>query len=273
MQRLTDREFSGKIIPGKDPKNCGRYCVLIPELMYNIYDKEEGFIYCSNHVTNHRNSSSDNGIYGQYFPLYSGTKVIVKFNSEDLETGYIDRIISDHYENSMPLGISSDDRDQYYQILRTIANDLIAITHDTSQIPKNGIHLYHKGDNVNLIFDESGIHIYTKKDHDQQIDGESFIKVNGNVNCVFSSELNIQISGPVKITTSGNCDISSGGVCNVSSSGDCNVLAGGTCNIDGSSVNINCKKAIPASKTNISNKEKTTLIPFDTKKEISDDFI
>ena len=272
--RLTDCVFQGTIIEGDDPKNRGRYRVVIPELMYNIYDQVEGYIYCNNHVTNSRNTSSNNGIYGQYFPLHAGTKVIVKFYAEDYETGYIDRIISDYYSDSMPLGIPTKDRDEYYQLLRTVANDLFSVTCETSSLPKGGIHLYHKGDNVNLVFDETGIHIYSKKDFDQQIDGESFIKINGNVNCVFSSELNIQITGPVKITSSGNCDISSGGLCNVQASGDCNVLAGGACNIDGSSgVNINCKKAISATKTNISNKEKTTLIPFDVKKEISNDFI
>lgn len=311
MQRLTDKEFSGEIIAGEDPKNCGRYRVLIQELMYNIYDKEEGFIYCNNQVTNHRSTSSDNGIYGQYFPLYPGTKVIVKFNSEDFETGYIDRIISDHYENSMPLGIPTIDRDQYYQILRTIANDLIAVTHETSEIPKNGIHIYHKKDQTQIICDENGIHIYSKKDFDQRIDGTAFVKIDESVECIFSSDTTIQITGSTKIkidstcdiTTVGDCRITSeanchvkassdcyiesdsdcnikaGAMCSVSATGICNVKSEGACNIDGSIVNINCKLATPAqpaikaTEPSIVVDPKAPLIEFDEKKEISYDYI
>jgi hypothetical protein len=273
--QLIGREFAGQIVAGNDPKNRGRYKVLINELMYNIYDKDEGFIYCVNHVCNHRNTNCDNGIYGQYLPLQSGTKVIVKFYTNDLETAYIDRIVSDYYENSMPLGIPTTDRDQYYQLLRTIANDLISVTAGTSGIPAGGMHLYHKGDNVQLVFDTTGIHIYTKKDLDEQIDGEASIKINGNVTCKFDADLSIQVSGNTKITTgadceivstntkitsTGNCEIVSGGAttimstggcqiissslsvsstgggsCSIESKGPCNIVSQGPCNIDSTS--------------------------------------
>lgn len=283
--QLIGREFAGRIVAGDDPKNRGRYKVLINELMYNIYDKEEGFIYCVNHVCDNRNTNSDSGIYGQYLPLQPGTRVIVKFNTNDLETGYINRVISDYHENSMPLGISTSERDHYYQLLRTIANDLVAVTDGTSTIPEGGMHLYHRGDNVHLIFDSTGIHIYTKKDFDEQVDGEAFIKINGNVTCKFNADVSIQISGNTKITTGSDCEIVAGGSTKITSTGDCDIVSNGTvnitssgglcnikssggpCNIDGAGgVNINCGFAATgksATALNISDKQKTKLIPFD----------
>lgn len=260
---LTDREFAGVVVTGQDEKNKGRYYVLIPELMYNIHDKDEGKILCMNHVSNYRNTYCDTngspefattGVYGQYFPLHPGTKVIVKFYEEDFQTAYIDRIISDYYEDSMPLKIETSERDQYYQLLRTIAYDLIAVTCDTTSIPSDGIHIYHKKDNVVVVFDKDGIHIYTKKDFDQRIDGKAFIKVDGDVDCVFSSNLNISVSGNVKIGVEGSCELNVAGLCNV----------------DAKIINLNCGVS---QAPDIEEDEKAPQIEFDQKMDIPDDFI
>ena len=102
-QILTNKEFLGKIIPKTAPgfhdsKLQGRYKVFIPELMPHIANNEG--IYCKNHIHKLRITGSDDGEYGQYFPLHAGTYVVVKFQANDFNTGYIDRIVSDYDENS-----------------------------------------------------------------------------------------------------------------------------------------------------------------------------
>ena len=275
---LIGQEFAGQIISGDDPMNRGRYCVLIQELMHNIYDQSEGYIYCVNHVGNYRNTNSDNGIYGQYFPLQPGTKVIVKFFTNDLETGYIDRIISDYYPNSQPLGIPSEDRDQYYQLLRTVANDLIAITGNTTSgaLPANSMVFYHKGSNVKVSFDPDGIHIYTKKSLDVQIDEDAYAQIDGDTDVMLGGDLQVSISGDNKIsisgdshlTVTGNISISTsgdhnliitgqnnisvmgnnnlivGGDCKITAGGNCDIKSTGNCNIDTATCNIKSSTSI-----------------------------
>jgi hypothetical protein len=288
---LTDREFPGVITSelatssDQDPNNRGRYKVLIPELMYNCFD-DDGQIFCVNHVTKYRNNycNTGEGIYGSYFPLHPGTKVIVKFHEEDLQTGYVDRIISDYHVDSLPLELETSDRDEYYQLLRTIANDLICFTCNTTtdKVPAGGFHLYHKNDNVRLIFDATGIHIYNKKDLDIQNDGDSYIKIDGKSDIIIESDSNINIKsnnnitidGTSDITVKGNSSVSTVGNGNVTVGGNCNVLVGGICSVQATRINLNCiTSATKATSNSISEKEKTKQITLDAKKDISDDFI
>lgn len=261
MKYLTGREFSGVISSeeatsaDEDPKNRGRYRVLIPELMYNCYD-DDGQIYCVNHVTKYRNAycNTGEGIYGQYFPLHPGTRVIVKFYKEDIQTAYIDRIVGDFHQDSLPLELSGGNRDNYYQLLRTIANDLIAVTDQTSMssVPKHSMVFYHKKDNVQVTFDETGIHIYTKQALDTQITKEAFIKVDDTIDIVIGKECQISIGSDNKIhikgnndlTVSGDCRVSIEGSGHVSVKGNCNIGVSGTCNVNANIINLNCGSSL-----------------------------
>ena len=86
-QSLIECEFIGTILKGVDPLQQGRYKVHIPELMQHI--AENRGIWCKNQVHSWRITSSDVGEYGSYFPLHVGTKVVVRFYKNDLNTGYI----------------------------------------------------------------------------------------------------------------------------------------------------------------------------------------
>jgi hypothetical protein len=169
-------EYPGRIIEGLDNKdvNKGRYLVHIPELMYAI--KGEG-IYCVNHTHKWRDTYIEERVTdppvgtlpvgGSYYPLIVGTRVIVKFFAQDCASGYIDRVNSDYYSNSMPLGLQTEQRDDYYQLVRTHKNDLIAIStldEDTDALPKHSIHIYHNKDHVEVIFNEDGLYISSKEE-------------------------------------------------------------------------------------------------------------
>jgi len=173
MLAITTREFPGKIISGEDDDNRGRYMVHIPELMYAIIGTEDddgsNGISCVNHVHKWRDTYLDEDdeegkkpIGGSYYPLKEGMHVIVKFFSEDFRSGYIDRIVSDYYSDSMPLKIKTSERDEFYQIIRTSQNDLIAICINTTSLPKESIHIYHKKNKVQIICDSEGLHIEVK---------------------------------------------------------------------------------------------------------------
>jgi hypothetical protein len=181
MLGITNREYPGIILEELDKKNRGRYKVLIPELMYVLHDSEEeknddGFekgIFCVNHTHKWRDvyveevkgsEKYTDPIGGEYNPLQEDTWVIVKFFSEDFESGYIDRVISDFYEDSMPLKLPKEARDVYYQTVRSTNNDLIAIS--TSEkgigaIPKKSLHIYHNKKLGQIIMCDEAMNIKT----------------------------------------------------------------------------------------------------------------
>jgi hypothetical protein len=153
---LINKEFIGKVLPDKDKLNQGRYYVHIPELQTNVV--ENIGIPVKNHVHNYRVTPSQDGIYGSYFPLHANTIVIVKFFINHLNSGYIDRIISDADSQCLPFKIV--DRDNYYQIIRTPKKDnLFAIYEGSTEanIPKNSIHLYFNNNRTVIVIDEEGI--------------------------------------------------------------------------------------------------------------------
>ncbi len=305
---LINREFHGIIVEGPsldDPKNRGRYRVKIPELMPHLVE-DDAYIWCLNHVHKYRNTQVDQedegdveNIEGQYFPLRPGIHVLVKFYKEDYNSGYIDRIVSDYYKDSLPLDLKTEDRDKYYQLLRTIKSDLFAITLDdmqTSGIPSNGIHMYFREDRTVLIINEEGFHVYSKDNLDYQIDGFGHVKIGDKLDLFISSDLNISVGGDVNMKVNGNVKIgvdgdtnlntngdtnieSSGDVnvksrnCNIQSNGQTNIKASGPINMDGGPmINLNCgfaSNASSANKPNIPNpKSKTELIQMNKTKNI-----
>ncbi len=172
-------EYPGRILSGLDPENKGRYLVQIPELMYAI--KDEG-IYCVNHTHKWRNTETTKidgetlvdgatKLGGSYYPLMVGTRVIVKFFAQDCSSGYIDRVISEHYSDSMPKESADCDnpRDDFYQSVRSKEKDIIAIK--TSVNHKMYTHYYKKIDDdvnnnekwVSIELTDEGLDIHSEK--------------------------------------------------------------------------------------------------------------
>lgn len=210
---LKDQEFLAKVLPDLDNRRQGRYKVHIPDLMPSI-DENKG-IWVKNQVHNWRITNSENGEYGQYFPVQPGTKVIVKFFENDANTGYIDRIISDHVQKSNVEAqdctaefADPKDRDEQYVIFKTPKKwNIFYVNEDTENEP-NTIYLIYNRDNYSFgeseaaktdengvpigrrtVFriDESGVTFWTRDnvrtrirlDDNKQVDGNQTEYVGG----------------------------------------------------------------------------------------------
>lgn len=232
MGQLVGREFLASVLSDPDPKHQGRYKVHIPELQPHM--KEAIGIWAKNHVQKWRITPSRVGIYGSYYPLQAGTIVIVKFYDNQIETAYIDRIISDHGVQSLPL--KTIDRDEFYQVIRTPrTNSLIAICESTTDKPSSSLHIYHNNQAVTLVMDSSGINI--------KVTGAANITTSGNTNIKAGADVNIKSAAKTNIESGGDTNVKAGGNCNIQSAGITNVKAGGNCNIDAPTINLNCGAA------------------------------
>jgi hypothetical protein len=254
---LKTESFDAVILKDKDLNNQGRYKVQIPALM-NLILNTDG-IMVKNQIHKWRSTGSDNGYYGEYKPLHPGTKVLVKFHDNDVNTGYIDRIISDQNMNTLPFK-SITDRDDVYQLLRTPRyNNLIIINETTENEPPNSVHLYFNQYRTTIILDEQGIHIYTDDNKDETVTKSENQLVKQNRNRTVDQNESILIKGNNQLQVNGSYDIKITAKCNIETSSDCNIKAGGSCfvggkiihikasktvNIDGPSVSINCGSAV-----------------------------
>ncbi len=188
-QSLTEVEFIGTVLPDLDYLQQGRYKVHIPELMQHIM--EDKGIWCKNQVHAWRITPSDSGEYGSYYPLHPGTKVIVKFYKNDVNTGYVDRIISDaaietdkEAQDSVTKKPALEDRDEQYIIFKTPKRFNVFYVNEETQNEPNTIYLVYNRDGnperrTVYRIDESGIHLWTRDnrrvrillDENRQIDG------------------------------------------------------------------------------------------------------
>lgn len=213
---LNQREFLGIILPDKDVRHQGRYKVHIPELQPHMPPSEG--IWAKNHVHKWRITPSQNGIYGEYFPLQPGTLVVVKFFDNQLETAYIDRIVSDSHPQSQPN--QTVDRDDFYVVIRTPKyQHFFAFCEDTSDKPAQSIHLYFNKQATTIVIDNNGINI----------------KTNAN--------LHITTSGVTNLSAGGDINLKSGATINIQSGSPINIKGGGNINIDGPTINLNCGAA------------------------------
>lgn len=200
---LRQNEYHGIILPKDDPKNQGRYSVHIPEL-HPLIPSHEG-MWIKNHIHKWRYNSTDKFIYGEYKPLQPGTLVIVKFYEDDMNTGYIDRIISDQIDDCLIKLISIEtknppednptiddlkdklesseastlDRDDMYLLYKTPKyNHSFTVLEDvkgtgiTKDLIPNSIHLYYETIRSTLIINEDGIHWYTDDNRGTTIKGQ-----------------------------------------------------------------------------------------------------
>jgi len=99
---------------------------------------------------------------------------LVKFYEDDLNTGFIDRVISDQIEKSQPqLGVDKEpksvkDRDDVHVIFKTPKyHNALMIFEDTTdnglgdELIPNSIHLYYNMMRSSMIINENGIHWFT----------------------------------------------------------------------------------------------------------------
>lgn len=228
---LTNGEFIGSILPDKDLNHRGRYLVNIPQLQPHV--KETEGIWCKNHVCRHRVSPSNVGVCGSYYPLQEGMSVIVKFFSNNLNSGYIDRVISDAYPETLPLEII--ERDDYYQIIRTPKhNHLIAIYDGavaSKNVPKNSIHVYFNNSATVVVIDETGINIKTAANVNVTVAGNSKITTTGTTD--------LKSTGNVNIESAATVNIKAGGDVNIEAGGSMNLKSGGVMNLQGAPINQN----------------------------------
>ncbi len=188
-QSLTEVEFIGTVLPDLDHLQQGRYKVHLPQLMQHI--AEDKGIWCKNQVHAWRITPSDDGEYGSYYPLHAGTRVIVKFYHNDINTGYIVRIISDaeietdkEAQDTVTKKPALEDRDEQYIIFKTPKRFNVFYVNEETQNEPNTIYLVYNRDGnperrTVYRIDESGIHLWTRDnrrvrvllDENRQIDG------------------------------------------------------------------------------------------------------
>jgi hypothetical protein len=231
---LIDREFIGTILSTKDTMHQGKYKVNVPELQPHMKSSEG--IWCKNQTHKYRLSPTNRGVCGSYYPLQPGMSVIVKFFANHIESGYVDRIISDPEANTLPYELI--ERDDYYQIIRTPRyNNLICIyegppppnevwTKENSQrsknIPRNSIHIYFNETRTVVVIDELGVHIITADNVD--IKSAKVIKIEA------LGDININSGGNIKMQAVGDINIKSGKKINTEAIEDININSGAKIN-------------------------------------------
>ena len=297
---LKTSSFNAIVLKDKDISNQGRYKVQIPALM-NLIVNTSG-IMVKNQTHKWRCTDSDIGRYGEYKPLQPGTEVLVKFHSDDINTGYIDRIISDQEIDSLPFK-NITDRDDIYQLLRTPKhNNFIIVTEETANEPPNSVHFYFNKYRTTIIVDEQGIHIRTddnkdeeitksenllvKEDRKRTVNKTEDILIKGNRKLQVKGSYDIKVTAKCNIETSSDCNVKIAGKCNIEAGSDCNVKSGGICyvggnnlhlkasgtvNIDGAAVSINCGSAVaPSGASGASSTSGATIPTYRNSKEKSD---
>ena len=119
---LTTREYVGEIV--EVLSRPGFYKVKIPEL---TYFSEDGFIVYDESIKT-RYTKSKYGFYGYFYPLQKGTKVVVRFKRNDLNSGVIEKIFS--YE----FPISANKHPNYYLVIKTLSDTQIYVDDDSTEL-------------------------------------------------------------------------------------------------------------------------------------------
>jgi len=241
---LTKNTFQAVVLKDKDSTNQGRYKVQIPILMHLLADNTGIFV--KNHTHKWRCTNSDVGVYGEYKPLQAGTTVLVNFENNDINTGYIDRIVSDQKIDSLPF-VNITDRDDIYQILRTTKSDsIILICEDTEGQPPTSIHVYFQKYRTTLIVDEEGIHIHSDDNRDVEINKNEQILIKGDQKIEVRGAYDFLITGHCNIETKAACNIKTGANCNIQAGANCSIKAASACNITAPAIGLNSAPADPA---------------------------
>ena len=256
MINLIQKEFIGQTVPKEveefyDYELQGSYKVHIPELMPHL-EKDEG-IWCKNHTNKWNITPSDVGEYGSHFPLQPGTYVIVKFFDNDINTGYVDRILSD-YKTDRDVEAQDcvdpipaiEDRDEQYLIFKTPKKwSAFYVNEDTLNEP-NTIYLIYNRDNsparrTVYRIDETGVHIWTRDNMRVRIAGDENFQVDGDRTGYIKGDQQENIDGDEDHKVKGTVTVEVQGETHVSSDSTINVWSGSNINIDASpNINLNC---------------------------------
>ena len=205
---LRAYSYHGITLPDQDPKLQGRYKIHIPEF-HHLIDQQYG-IWCKNQAHKWRWTPSEDYMYGEYYPLQPGTKVLIKFYENDFHTGYIDRIISDQVIKTTPkIGCAlnpeaTTDRDDVYMVFKTPKyHNLFLINEDTSDsengldkdLIRNSIHLYYNYRRSTMTINEDGIHWFTMDNRGVTIEGNNSEWVNKNEKVYIKQNRDLYIDG------------------------------------------------------------------------------
>lgn len=257
---LRQNEYHGVVLPDKDPKNQGRYKIHIPELHPLI--KENKGIWCKNQNHKWRIGPSEDYVYGSYYPLQPGTKVIVKFDDNDFHSGYVDRIISDQVIKTTPkigCGVNPEatcDRDDIYIFFKTPKyHNLFAILEKTTdgqngltkQLIPNSLHLYYNYRRSTYIMNEDGIHLFSMNNYGKTIEGHNSVWINQNDKLYVQGNRDVYTNGNYKKFTKGNIDHLGKGSCRNTYTEDVDFQSTDThFAVDAPAILLNCGATKPA---------------------------
>lgn len=205
---LRQFTYHGIVLKNKDIKKQGRYKIHIPELHTLI--KTDSGIWCKNQQHLWRWTPSHDYMYGEYFPLQPGTKVLIRFYENDFHSGYVDRILSDQVMNTTPkIGCklnpeAIDDRDDVYMLYKTPKkHNLFVILEDTKDskngltqnlIP-NSIHLYYNYRRTTMILNQDGIHWFTMDNRGVTVEGHNSEWVNKSEKIYVKDTRDVYVNG------------------------------------------------------------------------------
>ncbi len=250
---LRAYSYHGITLPDQDPKLQGRYKIHIPEF-HHLLNQNEG-IWCKNQVHQWRWTPSDDYMYGEYYPLQPGTKVLIKFYENDFHTGYIDRIISDQVIKTTPkvgCGLNPEattDRDDIYMIYKTPKyHNLFLINEKTTDssngldqyLIKNSIHLYYNYRRSTMILNEDGIHWFTMDNRGVTVEGNNSEWVNKNEKIYVHENRDIYIKGNHKHLCRSDGDSVIFGQSREYSKGQHSTISSSKISLDAPKVLINC---------------------------------
>lgn len=223
MIRIKGKEYLGVVLLDKDPKLQGRYKVHIPELMPKI-SKDKG-IWCKNHVQKNRITSSDSGFYGSYIPLQPNTNVIVKFYTNDYNSGFIERIVSDDEENTKmqpETYTKTQDRDDVYIIMSTPKKkNIIYIAEETEDVPANEMVYAFNERRSSMVMNEDHVKFETDDEFDVDAEKDLILKskatlvTDGN-HIILRSDLPVDVYSPKLKHNGHNACVGCGGGVSVS---------------------------------------------------------
>lgn len=211
IKSLIDKEFHGIVLEDKDPKNQGRYKVHIPELMPMIVETKG--IWVKNQIHSWRYTSSEKYFYGEYKPIHPGTLVFIKFYTHDINTGYVDRIISDQIIKTMPkLAVNKEpksinERDDVYLLYKTPKkNNLFVILEDVTdsetgldeELIPNSIHQYYNEKRTTTIINEDGYHLFTEDNNGLTVEKDNNKWIKGNDKTCIDKDMVLRIKGSEK---------------------------------------------------------------------------
>ena len=197
---LKKQKYRAIILPGLDPTAQGRYKVFIHTLMHQSSENpQDDWVWARNRVHGYRLGTAGTA-YGAYSPLHPTQHCYIKFETDDINSAYIsdlvDDIISPATPNTLPFGLSLNDRDQITVVSKTLNNHHSILITEASSVSPQSIQITYNGGSMHLVFDGSGVHL---KATNLNITADQVnIKSSGSFNVDAST---INLKGPINCGT------------------------------------------------------------------------